>query len=480
MGHRAKVKNNPIPIYRSRQAGRTDIEELLGPAFNPHQRLTTDVGDSVSLPHPENISEQLEQSLISLDTLPLSTVDSGSQIRPQPGKIELHDPSAQVPCESIREISRTSTDEPSTTVTDSVDSGSRSGPNNSKFVENLDVKSLSTVGSERLSTVDTGQNLISPRSSLGTVDSEDISTSPLVLEKKSVSTVNNRLPTVPSDYGSYPQWITEQGQVVSEKQVRPFKMAQEVLNSNERVLYTVLWNHKEAKLDPQNPHIRTVQRLIPRLMQKDFIRLNETPDFYNRVAASYKVFSYKHVLEVAAEQGRTHVAKLGHGIAFVRKYPNPPEIRYSESLGTVDGGTSTTVAQKSTVSVPSDPLTTVVRKSTILEIRTDRKGGTTTAPPELFDRLESLVPEIDSAAVERIWREGREAVEDIQPDEIAYWFEQRARMVYRNRGLNNPLGLLLSSIQDWLTERKVVARRNQLRELAEEEQRVRKQLQNEN
>ena len=303
--------------------------------------------------------------------------------------------------------------------------------------------------------------------------------------------------TVASDYGYRSQWMTEQGQIVSEKQVRPFKIAQEVLNSNERVLYTVLWNHKEARVDFQDPHIRTVragydllakqtnlakktiQRLIPRLMQKDFIRLNETPDFYNRVATSYQVLSYKRVLEIAAERGRTHVAKLGHGIAFVRKYSQVPSPEAEKSLGTVVNDPLPTVVPKSTVSVPHDPPSTVVRKSTFLGSRTGRKEETTTAPPELFDRLEILIPGIDTGAIERIWREGREVLADIQPEEVAFWFEQRARLVYQNRGLNNPLGLLLSSIRDWLTERKITTRRNQLQELAEEEQKVRQQWEEE-
>jgi predicted transcriptional regulator len=271
-------------------------------------------------------------------------------------------------------------------------------------------------------------------------------------------------------------------------------MAQEVLNSNERVLYTVLWNKKDGEIDPQNPHIRTVragyeflakqtnlakktiQRLIPRLMQKDFIQVEQTPNFYNRTAASYRVFSYKHVLDAAAQQGRTHIAKLGHGIAFVRQYQNPLPTKNRSPLTTVPSVPLSTVVRKSMVSVPSAPLSTVVRKSTILESSTVRNRETTSPPPELFERLETLIPEIDTGAVERIWREGREVVADLQPEEIAYWFEQRAKLVYQNRTLKNPLGLLLSSIKDWLTERKVVTRRNQLRELAEEEQRIRKQL----
>src|SRR3954465_14841624 len=79
MGQRAKTKNNAIPIYRSRQAGRTDIEELLGPAFNPSQRSTGDPPEIVRLPRPEDCSDQPnQQSVNTVPEQPLSTVGAGA------------------------------------------------------------------------------------------------------------------------------------------------------------------------------------------------------------------------------------------------------------------------------------------------------------------------------------------------------------------------------------------------------------------
>ena len=382
MGQRAKAKDKPAPIYRSRQAGRTDIEELLGPAFNPHQRLTVDAEKVAPLPCPGSDLDQYGPPLSSLDeTSPLSTVASAPE-ESQAAEAELKNPPALLGNSSVSDPLTDAAFLTDTIVTDSVDSGIASNLDDSFAIQIKELDPLSTVDNDSMPTVGTGDAIDLDLYPLGTVDSDLQASHPEEHTLTRSSPVKKPLTSVPSDYGFETRWITEQGQIVSEKQVRPFKIAQEVLNSNERILYTVLWNHKEAKIDPHDPHTRTVragydllakqtnlakktiQRLIPRLMQKDFIRLHETPDFYNRVAASYQVFSYKRVLEIAAEQGRTHVANLGHGIAFVRNCLHTRSVENPESLGTVVSAPQSTVPTQPTVSVPSPPPPTVVRKST--------------------------------------------------------------------------------------------------------------------
>jgi hypothetical protein len=53
-------------------------------------------------------------------------------------------------------------------------------------------------------------------------------------------------------------------------------------------------------------------------------------------------------------------------------------------------------------------------------------------------------------------------VPDATGEEIHHFFHDRARAVYRNRKLDNPTGLMLSSIRDWFSPRRVLDRRKEL------------------
>ena len=219
---------------------------------------------------------------------------------------------------------------------------------------------------------------------------------------------------------------------------------------------------------------RNVQKNIPHLVQKKILYSHADFDSCSRKGTSYDIFSYEEILRRQRAAGLCYIVKNGPGIEFA-----VPLGWTSNSPLTVD--IPSTVDESSTIDIPStgavDGMSTITvdAASTPLDKNISNRQ-TTTAPPDLHEKLELFVPGIDAGAVERIWRESREVVIDIQTEEIAFWFEQRARMVYKNRALINPLGLLLSSIKDWITQRKVSNRRNQLRELAEEEQRVRQQL----
>ena len=320
------------------------------------------------------------------------------------------------------------------------------------------------------------------------------------------------------------RWITEEGQLVSVKQVRPFKLAQEVLNANERALYSVLWNSKEARLDPSDPNTKvvragyetlakrtnmakkTIQRLIPRLLSKNFIEISESPNFFNRTPASYKVFSFRRVLEVCAEQGRGHVAKLGHGVAFARPYSIEPVP--SGPPPTVGIAPAPTIDPKAPSTGYNDPLTTVGGRSTIL--RTSKSKGENnrlqlegqlrnlspssslreTPPNTLVQGLRSLLianrTEIDNDATQRLWNECRTRVPDCTADEVLHF--TRAKTVLFSTGkINNPVGFLLfavpkcfegASFQEFRKEQEQVQRaeQEQAQRAEQEMEEVRRQL----
>ncbi len=79
-------------------------------------------------------------------------------------------------------------------------------------------------------------------------------------------------------------------------------------------------------------------------------------------------------------------------------------------------------------------------------------------PPE-FARLMDAECPLDDGALRRLWHGTRAIVPDATAEEIRDFFHQRAITVYRNRKLENPTGLMLSSIRDWFPKRRVLEQR---------------------
>jgi hypothetical protein len=88
-------------------------------------------------------------------------------------------------------------------------------------------------------------------------------------------------------------------------------------------------------------------------------------------------------------------------------------------------------------------------------------------PPE-FARLMDQEITLDDGALRRLWQEAHAVVSDATGDEIHHFFQERARSVYRNRKLDNPTGLMLSTIHDWFPQRRVLGSRKTLHDDAEE------------
>jgi hypothetical protein len=87
-------------------------------------------------------------------------------------------------------------------------------------------------------------------------------------------------------------------------------------------------------------------------------------------------------------------------------------------------------------------------------------------PPE-FARLMDAECPLDDGALRRLWQGARAIVPDATAEEIRDFFHQRAPTVYRNRKLENPTGLMLSSICDWFPKRRVLERRKDCLDAAE-------------
>jgi len=99
-----------------------------------------------------------------------------------------------------------------------------------------------------------------------------------------------------------------------------------------------------------------------------------------------------------------------------------------------------------------------------------------TEPPEEFLQIMDAYVELDESALRRLWREARQIVPDASAEEVRHFFGERAQKVFRNRRVESPVGLLLSSIADWFVKRRVLQKREERHRTAEEYEILKRQL----
>jgi hypothetical protein len=132
-----------------------------------------------------------------------------------------------------------------------------------------------------------------------------------------------------------PGWITEGGGLIGSGRVRQISNARDVINPGEQAVYDALWN--AGTPDTEHPDSRvvqagydylgkqsglakkTIQRVIDKLLEKDFIIIERPADIYQRTATVYRVFGPGTVLKRHARKGRTHFAKIGPGFSYVQR-----------------------------------------------------------------------------------------------------------------------------------------------------------------
>ena len=128
-------------------------------------------------------------------------------------------------------------------------------------------------------------------------------------------------------------WVTEGGDLIPASRVKPIRLLQDILNAAEQAVYESLWNHVEAVPQEQsrlvqagyhplmkNTHLskKTIQRVIDRLITKDFISVERPADIYERRPTLYRVFSFSGILTRLEARGRLHAARIGPGVVYAR------------------------------------------------------------------------------------------------------------------------------------------------------------------
>jgi len=121
------------------------------------------------------------------------------------------------------------------------------------------------------------------------------------------------------------------------------------------------------------------------------------------------------------------------------------------------------------------------KEELIQELIPELKSTTTATPmseefpPEFARRMDEKIV-LDDGALRRLWQQARVAVPDATAEEVWHFFNERAMAVYRNRKLENPTGLMLSTVRDWFPARRVLDRRIETKNAEEECKKIQMQL----
>jgi predicted transcriptional regulator len=235
-------------------------------------------------------------------------------------------------------------------------------------------------------------------------------------------------------------WITEGGDLVPQGRVKRIQAPQDVINSAEEAVYNTLWAANPGPAaGPESFRLiqagydyickktrlskKTVQRIVAKLIDKEFVAIERPADIYQRTSTVYRVFGYASVLEHHINKGRSHVAKLGPGFSYVR-----PLNDSGRDLSTVPQSNGTTVA-------PSD-LSTEVSLTEGAAIR----------------QALSRYGTVDDAVVHRLIRSCRQQAADCTEAEIIHFIDNKGSLVRDrdNRGYS-PLGFLLAAVPKCLS-----------------------------
>jgi hypothetical protein len=254
-------------------------------------------------------------------------------------------------------------------------------------------------------------------------------------------------------------WVTDDGVLIPAGRVKRIRLAQDVINPGEEAVYDSLWNARPLQPNGSDFRIvqvgydylvkrtrlakKTIQRIIDKLLDKDFIEIERPADIYQRTATVYRVFGYKTVLERHMQKGRAHVAKVGPGFSYVHQMSAPQP--HGTDLSTVDTLHVTTVDKTTTETVVKKDLSTVVKMAT-LNIEHSELEQTSSEINQIAQTLRQVVGTADDDVARRLITDCRRPAPDATIEEITGFIQQKARFAMRNPQIRNPVGFLLTAV----------------------------------
>jgi hypothetical protein len=266
-------------------------------------------------------------------------------------------------------------------------------------------------------------------------------------------------------------WITENGDLVPEARVKRIRLAQDVVNSAEECVYDTLWNAQLVQTDDSCRVVqagydylvkrsrlsrKTIQRIIAKLLEKDFITVETRADIYQRTATIYRVFSYRAVLERHLRKGRLYVAKMGPGFSYVQ--PLEKEAQSTE----VENADLTTVARSPATTVVNDNVATMAKETTVTVVKMDRTtvvkmspylldsfvlDNTSSSAHSAIHEALAAYGQVDDDVVEQLFLACRAGAADCTEDEIVHFIHEKGKYVQKRESrVHSPIGFLITAV----------------------------------
>ena len=502
--------DSPTVEDREQAAAKPEYGSAYGPATMPHMS-TVDMSDMTTVVMHDRTTVALHDEATA-DTLDTTTVDMSSDLS-----------------ESHREESAAAGDRTKVATVDDIKvatvvtfdpSDARSTPTPSAEIE---TPSLTTVDEASPTTVDVPDTATVVMSDRLNELHVDAATESARSRSARIAQSHSSLTTVDRSDGGIDVgreflrrspvnlWVTDDGDLVSQSRVRRIRIAQDVVNSAEEAVYDALWNTKTAQdtvasgdsarivqagydylMKRTRLSKKTIQRVVDRLIHKDFIAIEKPADIYRRIPTVYRVFDYRAILAHHLRKGRTHVAKIGPGFTYARPIDDPRHTSVealnmatvgSINMSTVHPADLSTDATETPVTGANKNQSTVVRQTTrsidknLLEKPTSAsttalssEATTTTAPAELISGLQKVLEFVDTEAATLLWNECRLRVPDCRPDEVLYFAQGKASVCAGGR-IKNPVGFLLTTVPKCFEGPAFLSFRREEERKAEEERR---------
>jgi hypothetical protein len=273
----------------------------------------------------------------------------------------------------------------------------------------------------------------------------------------------------------------EERQIFDARRVRRIGIVQDALSKAEFNYYKALWDAsgEDFNVLQKNEHgkvfqagymtiakllvvdKRHVPRLIDALRSKLALEVQESGKSVageGRLCATYRLYSFREILNRVKQAGYTHAKQLGKSVHLVKPFTKLFTVDKLQ-MSTVDSSKISTVdkldkcppwqnvhgGKMSTVTVDKYGPASLLG---FISLKDDDDGAV-----EIIERqlVATEFAAFDRQAIARIWRESREAVPDVTPDEVRQIFLEKARSLSRNRRIENPNGLILHMWKSWLT-----------------------------
>jgi hypothetical protein len=243
--------------------------------------------------------------------------------------------------------------------------------------------------------------------------------------------------------------------------IRKCVLAQEGHSLGEEAIYQLLWRSgKPETNDPVGARIirlgsaeigvkinmskKNVRQNIARLYEKLALEISENFETSNSQARTYRVFSYKQILERRRAAGMEYVLR-NKGVVFVSK--DGEELVSSPAYVSSPGGETPIrpgVPKKRRRTAESPESSKVPTYPTVVD--ESAPAPSEDADLTLVSKALNRYWTVDQAAAVQLLRECRRIRSDARAEEIAFFVQEKLELARQNRNITNPTGLILSMV----------------------------------